>query len=859
MPDLLFRYWGKAKPDREDGPQYHPLPYHCLDVAAVGQSWWDKSPFIRRAFAQDAPEDHARAWVLFFLALHDLGKFDIRFQLKARNALESLRPDFDFSAVSTRDSESYYHGPAGYAWFAQGYQAIFGIPQIKNRTHFECWKEWLAAVAGHHGIVPRDGQGSTIDGRFATETVKAHDRSARLEWFKALEELFLTPAGFSLQDIPLPASPLLAGFCAVCDWLGSNAEPGFFEYDDKRHDILQDYWELRLPIAEKALAMTGLVQAPLHTGGFTTLYEFKPREVQTLIDDLSPTPSLTLIEAPTGSGKTETALAYASRLLAAGLAENMIFALPTQATANAMLTRLEQVAGILFPEAANVILAHGKARYNPHFDALKQQAKHMTAQGKESATMHCAEWLAQSRKRVFLGQIGVCTVDQVLLSVLPVKHAFVRGFGLGKSMLIVDEVHAYDSYMYGLLAEVLQRQRETGGSAILLSATLPYHQRQMLAQSWGGDVEQTADYPLITQISVNGQRAPSPVLPEQEKPDERTVKLALYSAPDMLPDAVLLEEILAAARVGAKVAVICNLVADAQSVAQRLREQTTIPVDIFHSRYRFLDRQDKEEEVLQRYGKKRKAGGRILVATQVVEQSLDLDFDWMVTQLCPMDLLFQRLGRLHRHKRQRPNGFESPRCIVLTADKDNYGGSEAIYCKAILWRTQQLLQEHTELLFPNVYRPLIEQVYDEAPWKNEPEAITEALNEHLGRAMANRHEALRLVRTAINPFDDEDEKVTVLTRAGEMNLNVLLTTEDGQSSLSVLEAQLDQLEDWEQAEIVALHSVPVPASWRNDLPPAKDGPIRLPMHETENGLLRGETHTAHYIYSQDFGLIKEKK
>jgi CRISPR-associated endonuclease/helicase Cas3 len=215
-----------------------------------------------------------------------------------------------------------------------------------------------------------------------------------------------------------------------------------------------------------------------------------------------------------GSGKTEAALAYASCLLAAGLAESVIFALPTQATANVMLARLEQVAGILFPEAANVVLAHGKRNYNPHFNTLKQQAKHATAQGKESATVHCAEWLAQSRKRVFLGQVGVCTVDQVLLSVLPVKHAFVRSFGLGKSVLIVDEVHAYDSYMYGLLAEVLQRQREAGGSAILLSATLPYHQRQMLAQSWGGDVEQTTDYPLITQISGNGQRAPSPVLPE---------------------------------------------------------------------------------------------------------------------------------------------------------------------------------------------------------------------------------------------------------------------------------------------------------------------------------------------------------
>jgi CRISPR-associated endonuclease/helicase Cas3 len=343
-------------------------------------------------------------------------------------------------------------------------------------------------------------------------------------------------------------------------------------------------------------------------------------------------------------------------------------------------------------------------------------------------------------------------------------------------------------------------------------------------------------------------------LPKQEKPAARTVKIILHPTLDMAPDVALVDDILAAAQSGAKVAVICNLVADAQ-----LREQSTVPVDIFHSRYRFLDRQGKEQEALQRYGKEREAGGRILVATQVVEQSLDLDFDWMVIQLCPMDLLFQRLGRLHRHERQRPNGFESLRCTVLTADKDNYGGSEAIYCKAILWRTQQLLQEHTELLFPDVYRPLIEQVYDEAPWKNEPEAITEALNEHLGRAMANRHEALRLVRTAINPFDDEDETVTVLTRAGEMNLNVLLTTGDGQSPIDEPKIQLGQLEDWERAEIVALHSVPVPALWRNDLPTAKDGLIRLPMHETESGPWRGETRTAHYIYNQDFGLTKEKK
>ena len=227
--------------------------------------------------------------------------------------------------------------------------------------------------------------------------------------------------------------------------------------------------------------------------------------MQLLAEALPKRRSLTIIEAPTGTGKTEAALTYAWKLVSAGLADSIIFALPTQATANAMFERLEKMAGVVFADSPNLLLAHGFAQFNEKFTELKKRSR--PADGEEQdGWVKCSEWLSESRKRVFLGQIGVCTIDQVLISVLPVRHRFVRSFGVGRSVLIVDEVHAYDAYMYGLLEEVLRQQRASGSSAILLSATLPEAQKQKLFSAWGAESEEEkfAPYPLIS--STAGKR-----------------------------------------------------------------------------------------------------------------------------------------------------------------------------------------------------------------------------------------------------------------------------------------------------------------------------------------------------------------
>ncbi|MBU1656503.1 MAG: CRISPR-associated helicase/endonuclease Cas3 [Gammaproteobacteria bacterium] len=846
---MIFKYWGKA--DKEG--RCHLLPYHCLDVAAVAWQWWSRSPALRQRLCYETRlgEEATLAWVLFFIALHDLGKFDIRFQLKALAALAAVWPGFTEDQADPEPGFS--HGPAGLYWFRK---ELAG--SLLSETQTDCWRPWVQAVAGHHGNLTPNGRLGEIGRPDAEEPIGVADRNARRAWIEALTGLFLAPAGLGLDDLPPPCPELIAGLCSVSDWLGSNEE--FFPY---RADPipLQKFWEDIQDKAAQAFAESGLFQAPLAEGGMEAVFpDLAPRQVQTLVDQLPDSPGLTLIEAPTGSGKTEAALAYAARLLAAGHADAVVFALPTQATANAMFERLERIAPRLFPGGANLLLAHGKAGYNRNFQALKA-AKRPTVQGDEEALAQCVAWLGASRKRALLGQIGVCTIDQVLLSVLPVRHQFVRAFGVRKAVLIVDEVHAYDAYMYGLLHRVLEGQGRAGGSALLLSATLPAHQRAVLCKAWNPKAElpEANSYPLVTHL--DGQRVSLHELEEADLPPPRRVALATWQAPDLLPDPARCEEIVAAARAGALVGIVCNLVNDAQGLAERLRGLAgPIPVDLFHARFRFADRMAREEEVIARYGKEAPRGqGRILVATQVIEQSLDLDFDWLITQLCPVDLLFQRLGRLHRHPRTRPAGFESARCTVLmpTVQGDgmpDYGLHGVIYdYLRVLWRTQQLIDGHATVEFPAAYREWIEAVYREQPMPQESAAVTRTaerfFKEQEGRFFAARQFSV----TAATPLADTDGNAARLTRDGEMSLPVVLLQEAKAKTL-LDSRRLNAIDEAERDEALDLNTVHVPNSWHDELPKAdKEGRHWLSMRKNADGWWEAANGL---LYHEKVGLVR---
>lgn len=877
-PDLVISnvtpaslaYWGKSDPNYPSYPQWHPLLYHSLDVAAVAASWWDASVALqakfRAAFActEKSAHEDIRAWVLFFIALHDLGKFDLRFQLKAPETLAAAWRPMEKGRdheIPITEINGFDHGHAGMAWAREDFASWLnqGPPSAWPR-----WENWLAAVTGHHGDYYSPTM-TGLSGIEADEVLIDRDREARRSFVIALEKLFLDPVGLSLENLPLvcslPARALLAGFCASCDWLGSNVN----EFDYRAPGApLQDYLQERMAQIEsrRMLERYGLLSQAQCYAGLVALLNIgeTPRGVQTEIDALPAVPGLTLIEAPTGSGKTEAALAYAWRLLAAGVADSIVFALPTQATANAMFERVEAFAAQVYGQA-NVVLAHGKRDQCEGFQQLVERGQRLTAQGKEEAAVQCAAWLASSRKRVFLGQIGVCTVDQVLLSVLPVRHKFVRGFGINKSVLIVDEVHAYDAYMHGLLGEVLKSQHACGGSAVLLSATLSAELRDKLLKAWDSHGTDAAPYPALWH-ATGGETLPKTVA-EAHQPPRREVGVECLRLARAFPDETLLARIVAAAENGALVAVVVNLVDDAQRLARLLRERTKIDVDVFHARYRFTDRQNKEAAALKHYGRKAlRTTGRILVATQVVEQSLDLDFDWLITQICPVDLLFQRLGRLHRHVRaQRPSGFETPRCTVLTVEGDDYGVFELIYGNArVLWRTDTLLACRDALVFPEAYRDWIELVYQREDWAAEPEKI--ALNFDVYSSLQNSREkdAQRLTTMTVSSFRDDDDRITSLTRDGEMSLTVLPVTADGR----LLDGRrIEDIPERELPEALNLGAAPAPANWAKRLHDCRketDGPLagalQLVMSESSAGVWHSKD--GKFTYSQEFGLEKRR-
>ena len=877
-----YQYWGKAE---KDGNGYHLLPYHCLDVAAVGAACWDKSSAIRHGFMlrNILPEEQLRAWVLFFIAMHDYGKFDVRFQLRVMQVWQSLYLNAgSYSSLpAVRDCKEYYHGERGLKWFtkdqanmlgyapenaANGLNFLDEIEETYSGRWF-VWKQWLEAVTGHHGNIKHvaDVASSplplTCDQRLADV-----DRQARMEWLSAMENLFLKPVGLSLIDTPPQCSPMMAGFCSVADWLGSRCEDGNFSFHQNALD-LQHYFNEKIENdAIRILDLSGIIGRCHSYAGVSGLLkdDQHPRSLQTIIDDIPLKPGLTLIEAPTGSGKTEAALSYAWRLLAAGYADSIVFALPTQATANAMLDRLERIAPLLFENRANVILAHGSARFNDKFAVYKKAA---LEDYEDDGWIQCSQWLAESRKRVFLGQIGVCTVDQVLISVLPVKHRFVRGFGIGRSILIVDEVHAYDAYMYGLMEEVLRQQKESGGSALLLSATLPEFQRRQLLKAWGSEsaqINETTPYPLLTWTA--GENALPFILDETHMPSPLNVKLEPFISADMLLDNNLLERIIEAAKTGTQVAIVCNLVDDAQQLAKRLREKTILPVDLFHARFCYKHRQEKEFDAIARFGPNgSRSEGRIMVATQVIEQSLDLDFDWLISQLCPIDLLFQRMGRLHRHRHPaRPAGFEHPICTVLLPEGHDYGLHGVIYANTrALWRTSKKILDapKNRVLFPAAYRDWIEDVYRGEPWGNEPKEIEECYEKFKYEVeYVKRCKARYMVDAVVNPFADTDEKVTAVTRDGEMNVTLVPYCDGTHGKMLMDETFVELLDEYQMLEAMALNSIGVPASWRGCFEKEmadKEGRYWLKMDqrgEFYEGVLNG----AIFRYHKDIGLERKK-
>ena len=801
VPIYLWRIWAKWSKTGENAPKegetYHPLICHMLDVTTVARHLWGtalpaptRERLTRHLGLGD--EGESATWIAFFTGLHDIGKASPGFQdqLSETSAGTTIRGWMQEASLDFSSSEWVAHGAVS--------ARVLGYT-LEDLGVGERLAEQIALlVGGHHGLFPRQFELNNLKERHqvgsgAWDTIRA-DLTAALR--DVLQVPHHAPTG-----VLTPADAMVfAGFVTVADWIGSNE--AYFQHAGRFTSApnplpLTSYRELAEQRAMEALRTVRLDAYTADREGCSRQRTFaelfpeikKPYDAQVATIELAEHlngPALVILEAPMGEGKTEAALYLADSWAVTQSRQGMYLALPTQATSNQMYMRVRKYLDLRFASADYVAahLVYGQAALNAAYQERLEQGRRrleptqagltgqtVAAQGEEDAesgaavsaqewlelesegpvydgrgevagedgAVIAAEWFA-APKRALLAPFGVGTLDQALLGVLQTKHFFVRLFGLAGKTVIVDEVHAYDTYMSALLDRLLEWLGAFGTPVVLLSATLPKVKRTQLQVAYARGAEwltllpadaNTAAYPRLTWVS-EGDSGAREVVASAEMTRVISVEWLDRAAPDAEEGiAALGERLCQALSSGGCAAIICNTVARAQTVYRGLQQyfpgvaDDNFPeLDLFHARFPRGERIKREERALRRFGRGtnvRRPRRAVLVATQVIEQSLDLDFDLMVSDLAPVDLLLQRAGRLHRHREndpERPAAVAEPRLLIpRPVERDGCPQfpqpDEFVYDAHILLRTWLALDPTTReyIHLPGEIEELIEQVY----------------------------------------------------------------------------------------------------------------------------------------------------
>ena len=659
MSDKMFPYeqrmqaWGKTDPNTGET---HALAHHSADVAAVLMGLFEQPVFRRRA--EVAAErtldgvDCSRLGALAFI--HDIGKLAPGFQAKGWSEDLWQRPKVG-------------HLTAGWQWCAglegRAETALDGT--VLDLDRWMGGENWMPILFAHHGRPVAESRPE-----YQWPSLPHYDwKSEEKTMGRAMRAWF--PMAFGSVAISLPTSHrfrhFFGGALALADWVGSDKRAFHFVPE---FDI--GYWRHAQESADSRLRAIGLnVQGKsvsVSTGFRELTGHDKANPAQTEVERVPTEEQLLILEAETGSGKTEAALVRYLALRTAGEVEGLYFAVPTRAAARQLHDRVDRAMKRVFGSGAEAVLAIPGQLESGQATGRRRLPDWSVLWDDDETVENPSRWAAEHATRYLASEVAVGTVDQTMLAALTVKHAHLRGFALSRSLLVIDEVHASDAYMRRIQRELLKEHLTIGGHAMLMSATLGAVARSEFLDSDFTLAYEDARKVVYPAVWVKGEAAPRGILDSGSRKTVHVTAVVGWSGREATRIAM------EAAAQGARVLVIRNTVVRAQETfeeACRLDPGLVLQAKggpaLHHSRFAAEDRKLLDQAVEGMLGKDaERSWGCVVIGTQTLEQSLDIDADFLVTDLCPMDVLLQRIGRLHRHSsRERPDGFDVARVVVL--------------------------------------------------------------------------------------------------------------------------------------------------------------------------------------------------
>lgn len=736
--------WAKTGEEPQD---WLSLTRHMTDSAEVGRILWREwlaAGVKKRLGTVLGLQEGGEAFAAWLCGVHDVGKCSEAFvgQLEERIGYEEFadrvrRQGLDLSRASRRDLR-YPHSAAS-EQIIQGWLIARGGSTPRDKA-----ARTVAAIAGaHHGL---PAQCRHLE---AAAVSMRHQGDAWDEVRRELLDGMVTRTGAAdaidrvmtlRRGIPRTEQMLLTGVVIMADWIASNQElfplnPGLAESSSDRAENAWAAMDLRTGFHPSA-GPEDIASA--YSLRFDWPDERRPLPAQESMLRLvreGEGPRLICLEAPMGSGKTEAALVATEELARSTGRSGVIVAAPTMATSDALLTRVRRWAeSAAVPGVpTSLFLGHSKAQLNEDMRTLQRQGLGVRNVGSDEgpSAVVAHQWLV-GRKKGILSDVVVGTVDQVLFVALQSKHAMLRHLGLASKVVIIDECHAYSAYMNQYLARALYWLAAYGVPVVLLSATLPHsvknelvsaYSRGLTARRHGPGLPPTGDaYPVVTVVDVQGARA-HPVVDETPGTSVQVDFLGES-------DEELLSRFKTVESEGGCLLVLCNTVARAQHAYMLARTVVGDEARLLHARFMAADRVAKERDVVGEMGPAARRGSgrphrRIVVATQVVEQSLDVDFDAMITDIAPMDLLLQRCGRVHRHHRpemDRPHWSREPQVWIRGIAEEGTEHAppvweptqEKIYSSALLLATYAMLSSSVAgtIVLPQDIPLLVSAVYE---------------------------------------------------------------------------------------------------------------------------------------------------